>query len=53
MTKYTAIFKDGTEIVKTSKDFESRLAFYNWICENKLGKNHNGLKAIECKAMPR
>lgn len=50
MTKYTAIFKDGTEMVKTDEQFKSRLDFYNWICANKLGKQHGGLVEITCKA---
>ena len=29
MTKYTARFQDGTEIVKTSEDFKNRIDFAN------------------------
>lgn len=50
MTKYKAIFTDGTEIVKTSKDFKNRLDFYNWICKNRLGKKHGKLIEITANA---
>lgn len=49
MTKYTAIFKGGTEIVKTSEQFKNRLDFYNWICLNKLGKKYGKVVEITCK----
>lgn len=48
MTKYTATFKSGAQIVKTSADFKNRLDFYNWICINKLGKKYGKLESIEC-----
>lgn len=53
MTKYTARFQDGHEITKTSEDFKNRLDFYNWICQNRLGKGHGGLKEITCSLLPR
>lgn len=46
MTKYTATFKDGRVIVKTSEEFKNRLDFYNWICINKLG----AVESITCSA---
>jgi len=52
-TVYTAKFADGSTIVKTSDDFKHRLDFYNWICLNRLGKGHGGLKEITCRPMPR
>jgi hypothetical protein len=48
MIKYIAIFKDGTEIAKTSNDFKNRLDFYNWICQNRLGRKYG--KLIEIKS---
>ena len=49
MTKYTARFANGTEIVKTTKDgFKNRLDFYNWICVNRLGKKYGKLVEITC-----
>lgn len=52
MTKYTAIFTDGTEIAKTEKEFKNRLAFYNWICTNRLGKKYGRLVEIRCDIIP-
>ena len=46
-TIYKAIFKDGTEVTKTDRDFRNRLDFYNWICKNRLGKGHGELLQIE------
>lgn len=48
MTKYTARFTSGKEIVKTSEDFKNRLDFYNWICENRLGKVYGKVIEITC-----
>lgn len=49
-TKYTAIFKDGTEVTKTSREgFRNRLDVYNWICKNELGEKHGALQAIEAR----
>ena len=53
MTKYTAIFEDGFEISKTSEEFKHRLAFYNWICLNRIGKEHGDLLEIVCSITPR
>lgn len=53
MTKYTAIFANGFELVKTDRDFKSRLDFYNYICENRLGKEYGKLKEITCSVLPR
>lgn len=50
MTMYTALFHDGTEIVKTSYEFKNRLDFYNWICREQLGKIHGELIAINEEA---
>ena len=50
ITKYTARFKDGYEIAKTSEEFKNRLDFYNWICRNRLGKGHG--EVIEIRATP-
>jgi len=51
-TKFTATFKDGYQIAKTTDDFENRAAFYNWICRNALGKGHGGLEEITCSILP-
>lgn len=53
MTKYTATFKDGTEITKTAEDFKNRLDFYNWIVANRLGIKYGALKEIKCSVLPR
>lgn len=51
MTKYTATFKSGKQIVKTEEDgFRNRLDFYNWICINRLGKKYGRLVEITCSA---
>lgn len=54
MTKtiYTARFQNGKTITKTSEEFRSRLDFYNWIIENKLGKKYGKLIEITCSARP-
>nr|DAK85739.1 MAG TPA: hypothetical protein [Caudoviricetes sp.] len=52
MTKYTAIFKDGTELVRTEKEFKNRVDFYNWICMNRLGKKYGRLVEIRCSVIP-
>lgn len=52
MTKYTAIFKDGTAIIKTDAEFKTRLNFYNWICNNRLGKKYGSLIEIRCDIIP-
>lgn len=53
MTKYTATFANGTQIVKTSADgFRNRLDFYNWICMNRLGKLYGKVKVITCTVLP-
>lgn len=49
MTKYTATFKDGHTITKTSKEVKNRLDFYNMICRQRLGKNHGDLISIEAR----
>ena len=46
MTKYTARFTDGHEIIKTDKDFKSRVEFYKWICSQQLGKKHGQILEI-------
>lgn len=48
MTKYTARFESGKEIVKTSEEFKNRLDFYNWICNERLGKKYGKLHEITC-----
>ena len=50
MTKYTAVFKNG-EVVRTSEQFNSRVEFMNWICENRLGKIYGKLIEIRCTVM--
>ena len=50
MTKYTARFQSGKEIVKTSEDFKNRLDFANWICLNRLGKIYGKLIEITATA---
>lgn len=52
MTKFTARFTDGTEIVRTSEQFRNRLDFYNWICVNRLGRKHGKLLEITCSILP-
>lgn len=52
MTIYTATFKSGKQITKTEKDFRNRLAFMNWICENRLGKTYGKLIEITCRIIP-
>jgi hypothetical protein len=50
MTKFTATFKSGKQITKTTADgFRNRLDFYNWICENRLGKTYGSLMEITCR----
>jgi len=46
MTKYTAIFENGTIVERTSELFSSRLEFYNWICRMQYGKLFGGLIEI-------
>ena len=49
-TIYTARFEDGTEISKTeSQEIKNRLDMYNWICRNKLSKEHGELIEISIK----
>ena len=51
MTKFTATFKSGETIAKTTADgFKNRLDFYNWICENQLDKKYGTLVEITCTA---
>lgn len=52
MTRYTATFKSGKQITKTSEDFGSRLEFYNWICENRLGRIYGSLVEITAQVLP-
>ena len=50
MTKFTATFKRGKQITKITADgFKNRLDFYNWICENRLGKIYGSLMGITCR----
>lgn len=50
VTQYwTARFASGMEITKTDKEFKNRLAFYNWICINRLGKQYGKLIEITAK----
>lgn len=50
MTKYTARFENGKEIVKTTADgFRNRLDFYNWICLNRIGQGWGDLVEITCR----
>ncbi len=51
MTKYTAIFENGTELVFTSREFRNRLDVYNHICMNRLGKGCGELLEIRCSVM--
>lgn len=51
-TVYTARFKNGTELTATSKEYKSRLDFYNDICERRLGRIYGTLIEITCKTMP-
>ena len=53
MTKYTATFKSGKQITKTSEEFKNRLEFVNWICTNRLGKTYGKLIEITCTVLPR
>lgn len=49
-TIYTAKFECGKEITRTSREFRSRLDFYNWICENSiLTKKYGRLIKITCR----
>lgn len=50
-TVFTAIFEDGYEIGFQPNEFENRLAVYNYICRNQLGKGHGELKEINCRPM--
>lgn len=51
VTQYwTARFANGMEITKTGEPFATRLAFYNWICVNRLGKRYGKLIEITAKA---
>ena len=52
MTVYTAKFESGKTITKTEKEFKNRLDFYNWICENKLGKIYGSLQEIRARILP-
>ena len=48
MTKFTATFTSGKQITKTTADgFKNRIDFYNWICENRLGKTYGKVKPAE------
>ena len=50
-TIYTAEFETGKQITKTSKEgIKNRLDFYNWICNNRIGKEYGKLIEIRCKA---
>lgn len=49
-TKMTAVFVSGHEIATTSEKHKNRLAFYNWICENRLGKKYG--KLVEIREQP-
>jgi len=44
---WTAIFKSGKEITRSTKDFETRNDFYTWICINRLGKIYGSLQEIK------
>ena len=48
-TIYTAEFQDGTHLTATSREFFTRLDFYNMICEKRLGKKYGRLLAITCR----
>ena len=51
-TVYEAIFADGTEITKTSREgFRNRLDVYNWICQNRLGKKYGNLQEITVRTI--
>ena len=51
MTKYTAIFKNGNELVFTSREFKNRIDVYNHICCERLGKKYGRLVEIRCSVM--
>lgn len=40
MLRFTATFKDGTKITKTSKEVISDYDFRNWIIRKKLNLRH-------------
>ena len=51
MEKYTATFKSGHQVIKTTDDgIRNRLDFYNWICGNMLAKKYGKLIEITCSA---
>lgn len=47
---WTARFANGMEITKTGEEFTTRVAFYNWICANRFGKQYGQLIEITAKA---
>jgi hypothetical protein len=51
MTKYTAIFKSGKELVFASREFKNRIDVYNHICMERLGKKYGRLVEISCRPM--
>ena len=51
-TVYTARFKSGKTIWATSREYNSRLDFYNYICRERLGRKYGSLIEITCRPMP-
>lgn len=47
---YTARFENGKTFTRTSKEFENRLALYNYICLNRIGKTWGDLVEITVEA---
>ena len=50
MTKYTVVFKNKTEVVFTSENFNNRLQVYNHVVNNGMAKANGGVKEITCSA---
>ena len=51
MTKFTAIFKSGKELVFTEEQFKNRVDVYNYICSKRLGKVYGSLVEIRCSVI--
>ena len=51
-TVYTARFESGKELTATSKQYKTRLDFYNEICRQALGRKYGNLTEITCRPMP-
>ena len=48
-TLYKATFTSGISVYATSDEYNNRLAFYNYICQEQMGERYGDLVEITCQ----